>query len=606
MPSVLRKIFPKKSSTPSSPTSPARQSTSAISPASPSIPGTSDEPSRILTAKQDRSRHTSLPPSNAKIPDGAAARRSLDDANSVGLSASPTQPASGSASPPVFHKRQGDGPDVISPTRAAPPPPQTALPSEPDSPTPQSTAPGSDVNRRRDSPPSPFLGAVDGREVGSRTTASSAYITPIGPRGRHPNRSSSSSIHLPQPSPKQQSPHSGSPPGDSSVMSSGSLPPGAAPASPKMHYPSSNPPPVSPKSPLDAVTRQSPIADYVTPVSSSLGGAPTANTPSPVRVVTGRIDKPLVAESPRRQSEEVEMGSHHSPGGLQSHTSRFSTTASNLPPVPAGLPPPSSAYTYTDTSTDLPYMAPVHDSDAGISTPRAGQSSESRRSTRRNSIDTDIPARRSSLTNLQANAVPAGTGPMGSVSSFETFGNATTSSATPLAGTSREQLSHGVNGNGNEDNLTRQMNGLALRAPQYVDSPPAPARVTVALSEVPAGDSLSPDGWAGDKGSSETLEKARSELVDRIVTGAQGRKAKRGEMGEEGREVFRATGLEENLGREGTVDAKTKWLEPVIQVGLHHLSSSTLSDKRLQEHIIPREHTEHTTIIEQDIHRHHI
>ncbi|ORX37370.1 hypothetical protein BD324DRAFT_681266 [Kockovaella imperatae] len=87
----------------------------------------------------------------------------------------------------------------------------------------------------------------------------------------------------------------------------------------------------------------------------------------------------------------------------------------------------------------------------------------------------------------------------------------------------------------------------------------------------------------------QPLEESRRSLVESIIKETQERKAAKGDLTDEAREIFRRAGLEESLLKTNTVDIKTKWLEPVIQ-----------------EHIIPRERHEYITIIDRHIHRHHV
>ncbi|RSH85404.1 hypothetical protein EHS25_004800 [Saitozyma podzolica] len=76
-------------------------------------------------------------------------------------------------------------------------------------------------------------------------------------------------------------------------------------------------------------------------------------------------------------------------------------------------------------------------------------------------------------------------------------------------------------------------------------------------------------------------------MVEKTAEDARARKAAKGEVEGQGRDAFRAAGMEDVLRTRGTVDVGTKWMEPV-------------------EYIQPKVHTEYTTIIDREIHKHHL
>lgn len=55
-------------------------------------------------------------------------------------------------------------------------------------------------------------------------------------------------------------------------------------------------------------------------------------------------------------------------------------------------------------------------------------------------------------------------------------------------------------------------------------------------------------------------------MVEKTAKNARARKAAQGEVEGQGRDVFRAAGMEDVLRTGGTVDFGTKWMEPVVQV----------------------------------------
>ena len=477
----------------------------------------------------------------------ADTRRSLD--TPAGPSRSSGSP-SGSIGSPVFHRRQGDGPAVVSPTRAAPPPP---LPdTSPRSSLERDTSPRATSLDAPRSPPSAYLHNSSGASYtpGSPSSASSAVVTPVGPQGTHHDRhSSTSSLHLPSysfhPHPStsgvRRASHdelrSMSSPPRPQAGSSPPLPPGAATANPSMHYPQVPSSPRSPKSPLEP-----------TELLASTSG--TTSTPlKPVKPVESFVDKPVVAEAPIRKSEEGELGSLHSPD-MSSIDSRL--LDQNVPPIP---PIPSAE---ARQPIYQPQMIAVQDH-------RGTRSSRKSCESRRSRTSTEIPERHSSLSNLQP-----GAGAMGSVSSFETFGMAGPSSATSRA--SRDRLDD----TSRDTELEQKIEGLSIDT-SHLQAAPAAAR------------QLGPQTIKGEGVNGDTLERARAKLVDRIVTDAQKRKAARGELSEEAKDMFHRAGLADGLDKAHTVEVKSKWIAPVVK-----------------EHIIRQEHTEYTTVIDRDVHRHHV
>lgn len=65
----------------------------------------------------------------------------------------------------------------------------------------------------------------------------------------------------------------------------------------------------------------------------------------------------------------------------------------------------------------------------------------------------------------------------------------------------------------------------------------------------------------------DALEQQRTEMVAGLVDASERSREKRGELSEEGVHTFAAAGMSELVGKESTVDVKTQWLKPVVQVG---------------------------------------
>ncbi|OCF37670.1 hypothetical protein I316_00797 [Kwoniella heveanensis BCC8398] len=84
------------------------------------------------------------------------------------------------------------------------------------------------------------------------------------------------------------------------------------------------------------------------------------------------------------------------------------------------------------------------------------------------------------------------------------------------------------------------------------------------------------------------LKEQRKELIVSLVEGSVSRAGQRETLTEEGRDVFRKAGMGKLLDREGTVDMRSKVLDPVVK-----------------ETIFPKEHTEYTTVINRCIHKTH-
>lgn len=70
----------------------------------------------------------------------------------------------------------------------------------------------------------------------------------------------------------------------------------------------------------------------------------------------------------------------------------------------------------------------------------------------------------------------------------------------------------------------------------------------------------------GGEFSNAGLEASRADLLGRIAEGAQARAEKRGELSEEGKRAFEAAGFGADVGKKGTVEMHTKYVEPIIQV----------------------------------------
>jgi hypothetical protein len=98
---------------------------------------------------------------------------------------------------------------------------------------------------------------------------------------------------------------------------------------------------------------------------------------------------------------------------------------------------------------------------------------------------------------------------------------------------------------------------------------------------------------------SSSLKEQRQDLVGEVVEEA--RQNKKPPLDEAGRETFKQAGFSERIDTKGDVEVDTRWLKPVIQVSLLYMPRSDW-----QETIIHKEHTEYTTVIDREIHIHHI
>lgn len=101
------------------------------------------------------------------------------------------------------------------------------------------------------------------------------------------------------------------------------------------------------------------------------------------------------------------------------------------------------------------------------------------------------------------------------------------------------------------------------------------------------------------------LEKQTEQLVEKVMAGAKERRARRGELNEFGRQIWEQASMRDLIGKEDTVDVETKWLPPVVQVSVSVWRCCAVADM-FQEIIIPRVHTEYLTVIQRDIHKHHV
>ncbi|WVF70268.1 hypothetical protein IAT40_005057 [Kwoniella sp. CBS 6097] len=84
------------------------------------------------------------------------------------------------------------------------------------------------------------------------------------------------------------------------------------------------------------------------------------------------------------------------------------------------------------------------------------------------------------------------------------------------------------------------------------------------------------------------LKEQRKELIVSLVEGSVARAGERETLTDQGRDVFRKAGMGKLLDKEGTVDMRSRVLDPVVK-----------------ETIYPKEHTEYTTVITRCIHKTH-
>lgn len=98
-----------------------------------------------------------------------------------------------------------------------------------------------------------------------------------------------------------------------------------------------------------------------------------------------------------------------------------------------------------------------------------------------------------------------------------------------------------------------------------------------------------------------SLEEQRQAMVLRIAEEEASRP--RPVLSEEGRRVFEKAGMTDRLGIKDTIDIRTRWLEPVIQVCP---AASDIGTLTLQERVIRKEHTEYTYEIYTEIHKYHV
>jgi hypothetical protein len=114
------------------------------------------------------------------------------------------------------------------------------------------------------------------------------------------------------------------------------------------------------------------------------------------------------------------------------------------------------------------------------------------------------------------------------------------------------------------------------------------------------------EGSARDEDTSrgtETLEGLRSDMAQRLFEESTARREARDTLSEQGLETFNKAGMSELVGKDDTVDVHTKWMRPVVHV---RVNTSKISTLMTQETIIPKVHTEYTTVIEQELHHHHV
>ena len=482
-------------------------------------------------------------------------------------------PSGSGSNTPRFVRRSGDGPEIVSPVRSAPPPP-SAAPLGVSEPSALPSSALADTTHETSSSTPPNAPTT----VTQQTAYAPAQSSGLADRAMPSNTATYTSV---PPGPRRTP--SGRPLAPS--LPSFALPPGAAPASPTMHYPpagkngqtQSVPQPTAldnenviggpsrtnvPSRPVGAIDDHLGVpsrtldSTLISPVDRSMDR-------NPVRHVESLIVKPNVAQAPRRQSEEAEMGHRHS----------------------------------IDSRRRSPGMDVAENGREAFDTGPG------------NSL-----------------SIPPSSGvPTGSLSSFETFGKGdsgyqtansdTGTETTPTAGRSREQL----------DDTARQINEPERSEHNRLDSQMAGLGIDETSQATMSQGSVSPESQnsvtpqtphrqrASD--STAALLQARSDLVGKIVSDSQRRREHRGELSEEGRETFRRAGMEAYLPNANgpsrasngdTVEVKTRWIEPVVKVNIPVNVLLTHILTFLKEHIIPREHTEYTTIIDRDIHRHHV
>lgn len=94
--------------------------------------------------------------------------------------------------------------------------------------------------------------------------------------------------------------------------------------------------------------------------------------------------------------------------------------------------------------------------------------------------------------------------------------------------------------------------------------------------------------------------KEREDMVQRIAQEIQNRRDRRS-LTEDGRRVFSAAGWKDRLEVRDTIDVHTRWLPPVVQASP---PCCGLSDR--QEHVVRKEHTEYSIVINREVHKYHI
>lgn len=105
------------------------------------------------------------------------------------------------------------------------------------------------------------------------------------------------------------------------------------------------------------------------------------------------------------------------------------------------------------------------------------------------------------------------------------------------------------------------------------------------------------------KNDGKTLDESRKEMVDGLFASAKANK-QHGPLSKEGVEIFGKAKMADLVGKEDTVEIKTKWLKPIVQASLSIQGGVTFANE--QERIIPRVHTIYTTVIDRHVHHHHV